>query len=113
MKSLTKKKSKALLITAGSILLTVMMVLSGVGIYFKLNKKEKSPAVEVNPLDFSVDVWDGSMSATSFNEAYAGRSVKTKTINSASAFAHFVNEVNNGNSFEGYTVYLNSSIDFD
>ncbi|MBR4998947.1 MAG: InlB B-repeat-containing protein, partial [Clostridia bacterium] len=112
MKSLTKKQSRTLLITVGSVLLALILVLSGVGIYFKISHKEKTPPAEINPLDFSVDTWDGTVSASSFNEGYAGRSVKTKTINSASAFAHFINEVNNGNSFEGYTVYLNSNIDF-
>ena len=58
-------------------LLAAIMVLSGVGIYFKITRKEK--AVEnVNPLDFSVDTWDGKVSGVSFNEAYAGRSTKTK-----------------------------------
>ncbi|MBR4998969.1 MAG: hypothetical protein IKY10_03720, partial [Clostridia bacterium] len=102
-------KSKIAILSIGAVLLALVLVLSGVGIYFKLNRKEKP--VEVNPLDFSVDAWDGTVSGVSFNEAYAGRSVKTKTINSASAFAHFVNEVNSGNTFEGYTIYLNSNID--
>ena len=107
----SKKKIKSVvLLTAISVLLAAVLVLSGVGIYFKVNQKEK-PALEVNPLDFSVDTWDGSSNGINFQEDYAGRGTLTKTINSASSFAHFVNEVNNGNSFENYTVYLNSSID--
>ena len=104
------KKIKISFLTLGAILLATIMVLSGVGIYLKFNHKEKGQTTEVNPLDFSIDTWDGNVSGVSFNEAYAGRSVKTKTINSAQAFAHFINEVNGGNSFEGYTIYLNNSI---
>ena len=104
------KKTKITLLTIGAVLIAAIMVLSGVGIYFKITHKEK-PVENVNPLDFSIDSWDGTVSGVNFNEAYAGRSTQTKTINSASAFAHFVQEVNNGNSFENYTIYLNSNID--
>ncbi|MBQ8615663.1 MAG: hypothetical protein IJ415_03765, partial [Clostridia bacterium] len=112
MKSLTKK-SKIILTTVGAVLIALILSLSAVGLYFKLSKKDTTPPAEVKPLDFSIDTWDGTISSASFNEAYAGRSTQTKTINSASAFAHFVKEVNNGNSFENYTIYLNSNLDLN
>ena len=112
MKSLTKKKTKAWLISAWSILISTVLVLSGVGIYFKLNPKKKVSPLEVNPLDFSIDAWDGStVNALDFNEGYAGRKGLTKTIDSAASFVHFVNEVNSGEDFSEYKIYLNTNID--
>ena len=111
MKSLTKKKTKVWLATTLSVLLTAVLVLSGVGIYFKLKPKGKAP-LEVNPLDFSIDAWDGSsVDALNFNGDYAGRGTRTKTIDSAASFVHFVSEVNKGETFETYTIYLNKNID--
>ncbi|MBQ8615671.1 MAG: hypothetical protein IJ415_03805, partial [Clostridia bacterium] len=111
MKSLKKNKTKITLLTIGAVLLATVMVLSGVGIYLKITHKE-NPTVEVNPLDFSIDSWDGkTVEAVNFNENYAGRGIKTKTINSAASFIHFINEVNSGSTFDDFTVYLNSNID--
>lgn len=110
MKSLTKK-SKITLLSIGAVLLSAIMVLSGVGIYLKVAHKDKAPIVEVNPLDFSIDKWDGTSSALNYHENYANRGVRTKTINSASSFIHFINEVNSGYTYENYTIYLNTSID--
>ena len=113
MKSLAKK-SRVTLVTIGAVLIALVLSLSAVGLYFKLSKKDyTAPPAEVNPLDFSINTWDGTVSGVNFNEAYAGRGAKTKTINSASAFAHFVKEVNNGNSFANYTIYLNSNINLN
>ena len=89
MKSLAKK-SRVTLVTIGAVLIALVLSLSAVGLYFKLSKKDyTAPPAEVNPLDFSINTWDGTVSGVNFNEAYAGRGAKTKTINSASAFAHF------------------------
>ena len=112
-KSTKKINKKVVLLTAISVLMTSILVLSGVGIYLKVTHKEKNPIVEVNPLDFSIDTWDGTIEAVNFNENYAGRGTKTKTINSAASFAHFIQEVNNGNDYADHTIYLNSSIDFN
>ena len=112
MNSLTKKKTKVLLVTIGAVLLATILVLSGIGIYFKFNKKDSKPKGEVDPLGFSIDSWDGkTVNGLNFETDYAGRGVQTKTIDSAASFVHFANEVNRGNSFENYVVYLNSSID--
>ena len=36
------------------------MVLTGVGIYFAINRKSPNePEAIVNPLDFATDTWDG------------------------------------------------------
>jgi len=111
MKGLSKRKTKVLILSFGSILLASILAIAGIGVYFKLTKKDKSNA-DVNPLSFSIDTWDGStVEATNFKQNYAGRGDLTKTINSASSFVHFINEVNNGKSFEGYRIYLNSNID--
>jgi len=112
MKGLSKKKTKVLILSFGSILLASILAVAGIGVYFKLNKKDKAPKLDTNPLSFSIDTWDGStVEATNFKQNYAGRGDLTKTINSASSFVHFINEVNNGKSFEGYRIYLNSNID--
>ncbi len=112
MQAKPNRKFKITMITLGAILIACVLALSGVGIYFKLNNKPKGPSLEVNPLDFSVDAWDGkSIDGLNFNGNYAGRGIETKTINSAASFVHFINEVNNGNSFENQKVYLNKSID--
>ena len=112
MKIKKMNKKKVILLTAISVLLTAVLTLSGVGIYLHFNKKE-NPA-KVNPLDFSIDKWDGkTVDGLNFNENYASRGLKTKTINSVSSFIHFIQEVNSGNSFEDYTVYLNVSIDLE
>ena len=111
----TKKmsKKKIWMLSIMSVLMSAVLALSGVGIYLKLSHKEKAPAV-VNPLDFSVDAWDGkTVDGLNFTNNFAGRGYLTKTINSAASFMHFVNEVNNGFSFKNYVVYLNSSIDLN
>ena len=115
MKSLTNKKTKVWLIAAGTVLLATILVLSGVGIYFKFGKKD-SPKLEVieNPLDFSIDAWDGkTVNDKEFAKGFAGRSDETITIDSAASFVYFVNQVNAGESFEGKKIYLNKSIDLN
>jgi hypothetical protein len=112
MQPLKKSNRKLAIIISSSILLAVAIVLSSIGIYLKVNVKEK-PTVVTNPLDFSVDAWDGTSNGNDFNENYAGRGLFTKTINSAASFIHFVQEVISGNDFKNYTVYLNSNIDFE
>ena len=112
MKSLTKRKTKICLLTIGSVLLATVLVLSGIGIGFHFGKKYGKSKAEVNPLDFSIDAWDGkTVNANNFNENYAGRGSETYTIDSASSFVYFINQVNSGKSFEGVRVYLNKSID--
>ena len=112
MQAVHNRKFKITMITLGAILIACVLALSGIGLYFKLNHKPKGPTLQVNPLDFSVDAWDGkTVDGLNFNGNYAGRGIQTKTINSAASFVHFINEVNNGNTFENQKVYLNKSID--
>ena len=43
-----------------SVLLSLVIVLTGVGIYFAINRKSPNePEAIVNPLDFATDTWDG------------------------------------------------------
>ena len=111
MQSNKNRKAKVIGLSVGAFVLATILTLAGVGIYLKLSKKE-TPTVIVNPLEFSVNKWDGTISGVNFHENYASRGSFTKTINSASSFAHFIEEVNNGNTFENYTIYLNSNLDF-
>ena len=112
------KKYRIWLISALSFLMTAVLVLSGVGIYFHFSKDKGkgklNPTETVKPLDWATDVWDGkTVSALDFNGNYAGRGDYTKTINSAESFIHFINEVNSGKDFKDYTIYLNSHIDLN
>ena len=115
MKRLTSKRTRLTLTISLSVFLTVLLVLSGIGIYFVVKSdKFKNPEARVNPLAFSVDAWDGrSSSDADFISNLANRGEKTKTIDSAESFAYFVNQVNRGSSFEGYTIYLNKNIDLN
>ena len=84
MKAVLKKKARIVLM-AGSFLLAAVLALTGVLIYFKLGKEEKKilniPEEILNPLDFSVDAWDGSTaSSAEFNQNFASRGEQTFTI---------------------------------
>ncbi len=109
--SFSSKKAKLWIISVGSIFLAALLVLSGIGLVLKLNSRKKEET-KVNPLSFSVDAWDGkSSNDLDFTTNYAGRGNETRTIDSAESFIYFVEEVNNGATFENLTVYLNKSID--
>ncbi len=111
MRSLTMKKRKIILTSVMSTFLVALLTLTGVGFYFKLTHKEKFEP-KVGPLDFSISAWDGqSSNGLDFNADYAGRGEQTKTINSAASFVYFINQIKEGNTFEGVTIYLNSNID--
>ena len=110
--SLSSKKAKFWLVSIGTVLLSVLLVLSGVGLFFKFNPDKIKNETKVNPLDFSIDAWDGkSSSDDDYNVDYAGRGTETRTIDSAESFIYFIEEVNSGSTYEGLTVYLNKSID--
>ena len=114
----TSKLTKITLRTIVSIFIGLLLVISSVGLFLTINNKPENPLEVENPLDFSIDTWDGE-TITSMDwksgEQFANRGDKAFTINSAEAFAYFIDRVNNHadeyNYFEGYTVYLNSSID--
>ena len=107
-----KKSTKIAIISVVASLLSVLLVLSGIGIYFAFKKDKQNPAPEVivNPIAFSVDKWDGkSVSSAQFVSSYAGRSENSVTIDSAQSFIYFIEQVNSGETYE--TVYLNCSVD--
>ena len=114
----TSKSTKITLRTLASVFIGLLLVISSIGIYFNVKNRTENPVVIENPVDFSIDTWDGE-TITSMDwksgEQFANRGDKAFTINSAEAFAYFIDRVNNHadeyNYFEGYTVYLNSSID--
>ena len=59
-KKTTKKSTILTLRIATVVLLSLIVVLTGVGIYFTVNKKSPNePEAIVNPLDFATDTWDG------------------------------------------------------
>ena len=115
MKKLSKKSTRLTLSISLSIFVAVLLVFSGIGIYFVVRSDEfKNPKENINPLEFSVDAWDGrTTNEDKFIHNLANRGEKTKTIDSADSFAFFVKQVNKGNSFEGYTIYLNKNIDLN
>ncbi|HJD05328.1 MAG TPA: hypothetical protein IAB72_00415, partial [Candidatus Onthoplasma faecipullorum] len=120
-KKTTKKSTILTLRIATAVLLSLIVVLTGVGIYFAFNKKGPSePEAVVNPLDFATDTWDGETEDNSeflSGEQLGNRGEHVYTINSASSFVYFVNLVNDENRakeynyFKDYTIYLNSNID--
>ena len=116
MKALTKKKTKVWLTATSSVLLAGVLAISGLGLVFKIKKqKDSAPSVGVvDKLDFAVDAYNGAPSGDKFFSAYAGRDAKTYTIDSASSFMHFIENVNERHiSYDGYTIYLNKSIDLN
>ena len=112
----TKKSTKLIFKISIATLLTLAMVVTGLGIYFSSNKK--TPPTVVDPISWATDTWDGeTKDETNWVDAYAGRDNKTYTITSAAGFAYFISVVNNENLakeynyFKDYTVYLNNNID--
>lgn len=69
MRKVTNKSTKIMLRMGIAVFLAAVLVLSGVGIYFAFTKKDKgappSPEVTVNPIDWSVDTWDGESESSS------------------------------------------------
>jgi len=110
-----KKSSRVAIISAIASLLTIVLILSGVGIYYAIKKDKATgpkPELIVNPIEFSVDKWDGkSVSSAEFIPGYAGRKLNSTTIDSAQSFIYFIEQVNGGKTFKDETVYLNCSID--
>ncbi|HJD05881.1 MAG TPA: hypothetical protein IAB72_03275 [Candidatus Onthoplasma faecipullorum] len=100
-KNLTKKSTFLTLKIVTSVLLGLVMVLTGVGIYFTVNKKSPNePEAIVNPLDFATDTWDGETEDNSSflsGDKLGNRGEHVYTINSASSFVYFVNLVNDEN----------------
>ena len=120
-KKTTKKSTILTLRIATAVLLSLIVVLTGVGIYFTVNKKSPNePEAIVNPLDFATDTWDGETEDNSSflsGDKLGNRGERVYTINSASSFVYFVNLVNDEDRakeydyFRNYTIYLNSNID--
>ena len=74
MKTLTKRKTKIWLLAVVTVLTATILVLSGVGIGLYVAKKNDKSKGEINPLDFSIDAWDGtSVNDKDFNKGFAGR----------------------------------------
>ncbi|MBR6778871.1 MAG: hypothetical protein IKM43_01790 [Clostridia bacterium] len=97
-----------------SFLVTMLIIVSCIGIYFATRKDSIPQIAKVNPIEFATDTWDGKTKDESkwlAGKSYAKRGDNTYTINSAESFAYFVYLVNNGETFEGYTIYLNKNID--
>lgn len=117
----SKNKRRRFIYNSVALLITIMLALTGLGVYFAINKKEPTPPpAKVDPLDWAIDDWDGeSVNADSWinGDKFANRGNKSYTIDSAESFAYFIDIVNNEdiakeyNFFKGYTVYLNTSID--
>ena len=86
----TRKDTKSFIYTGIAVLVALMLVLSGVGVYFGL--KRKNPPAVVNPIEWSTDVWDGESSSSadwSNGNDYANRGNKSYTIDSVESFIHF------------------------
>jgi len=108
----SNKRTKRVLLGVAATLLVSVLVLTGVGVFFAV--KDKKVETSVNPLSWSVDTWDGaSIGSEEYLADYGNRGEKTITIESASSFMYFINQVNTGNDYKGYTVYLNSNIDLN
>ena len=100
-KKATKKSTILTLRIATAVLLSLVIVLTGVGIYFAINRKSPNePEAIVNPLDFATDTWDGETEDNSSflsGDKLGNRGEHVYTINSASSFVYFVNLVNDEN----------------
>ena len=114
-----KKNIRVASYTCIAILLALILVLASIGIY--ASRRKTTPNAEIsNPIDWSIDEWDGNSTDSSrffTGEAFGNRGEKVFTIDSAEAFAYFVSIVNDEATakeydyFAGYTIYLNRSID--
>lgn len=123
MSKLTNVKMKMGLKATAIFFTSLLLAVCCVGIFGTRRKvvpvEMEIEKQESGPLGFSVDYWNGKSNRRNFSENYAKRGVKTYTINSAESFAYFVDLANseyaNGslNHFEGYTIYLNKSLDLD
>lgn len=96
-----------------------MLVFTSLGIYYG-NRRRGPQTGAVNPLDWSIDEWDGESvdSQDYFQGAeFGNREEKSITINSAASFLYFISQVNDleiarqYDYFKDYTVYLNTNID--
>ena len=120
-KTVTKKSTKITLKTLIAVFTSFLLVLTGVGTYLSIHKKDEKPEVKINPIEWSVKKYDGAES-DSLNwlrgDTFAKRGEKTYTINSAESFLKFVEIVNSNAAadygyFKEYTIYLNKNIDFN
>ena len=120
MNSKSKNKNKIVISCIMAFLLVAMFAISGIGIYYNYNK-ERSPGAQItNPIDWSIDEWDGETSSDGEwfdGNSFGDRGQNTYTIDSAESFAYFISLVNNEataheyNYFRDYTIYLNTNID--
>jgi len=107
------KKTALRILLAGLILLA--LAISSIGIYFSTRKTEE-PEFLVNSIGFATDKWDGtSASETKWESGknFGKRGENSYTINSADSFIYFTQLVEAGNTFDGFTVYLNKNIDLN
>ena len=119
MNSKSKNKNKIVISCIMAFLLVAMFAISGIGIYYNYNKR--SPGAQItNPIDWSIDEWDGETSSDGEwfdGNSFGDRGQNTYTIDSAESFAYFISLVNNEataheyNYFRDYTIYLNTNID--
>jgi len=121
MKRITKNSTKLAVKVSAIVLAVLLMAVASIGIYFVTRKKAPAKTI-VNPIDFSIETWDGvSSSAADWRAGknFAKRGGSTYTIDSVESFIHFVKLTNDEdlasdyNFFKGYTVYLNNSVDLN
>ena len=114
-----KKNIKMVSYTFIAILLVAIISIASIGIYAS-KRKSKSVAEITNPIDWSIDEWDGETSSDGEwfeGNSFGDRGQNTYTIDSAESFAYFISLVNNEataheyNYFRDYTIYLNTNID--
>ena len=118
-KKLTTKSTRVTLQVIIAALMVLMLVFTSLGIYYG-NRRRSSQTGAVNPLDWSIDEWDGeSVSDQDYFQGaeFGNRDEKSITINSAASFLYFISQVNDleiarqYDYFKDYTVYLNTNID--
>ncbi len=120
VKKVTKKSTKITLRVMVVFFIVALVTLSSVGIYFAVKDRNRPTGSVGNPLDWSVDEWDGE-SSNSDNwldgDQFGNRGERVYTIDSVESFIYFIDLVNNEveaqkyDNFMGYTVYLNTNID--
>ncbi len=118
-KKLTTKSTRVTLQVIIAALMVLMLVFTSLGIYYG-NRRRGPQTGAVNPLDWSIDEWDGeSVSDQDYFQGaeFGNRDEKSITINSAASFLYFISQVNDleiarqYDYFKDYTVYLNTNID--
>ncbi len=116
-----KKQIKISLISCLAVLMVALITFTTLGIIFSNRKKAPGETV-VNPLEWSVDEWDGESEDDLHwfsGDEYANRGEKSYTIDSVASFIYFVNITNDAtlareyDYFKDYTVYLNTNLNLN